>query len=303
MNNNLACLLVALCGILRSTDLYFRNPIIASIPVIVLISWEHLINLAITSPILFIKRHEFRRIEKKDFLLLLMVGFGASAMGILCFSEAFHHINPALAVLLQKLQPIITILLGTLILRERISRQFVLWAILAIVCSYFVSFGLVNPLTGEGKQMATGAIYAVLAAFFWGSGTVWGKILLEKFDQSFVLACRFLFGAVFTTTLAFALKGGLMPEVIFSPEKPLYPSLLYMAIVAGVLATSLFYAGLRWVKASLASIMELFFPVSSVVIMWLSFNRPISVVQIIAALIMFYAVYQINLASEQPGKN
>lgn len=299
MNGKVACFLVALCGILRSTDIYFRSPIIASIPVIVLISWEHLINLVIVSPLLIIKRHEFKHIGKKDLLFFLLVGFGASAMGILCFSEAFRYINPALAVLLQKLQPIITILLGALILRERISKRFFMWALLAIICSYFVSFGLINPITGEGKKMAIGAVFAILAAVFWGSGTICGKYLLGRFSQSFVLACRFLLGAIFTTSLAFAFKGGLMTDVIFSPTEPLYTSIIYMAVVAGVFATSFFYAGLRWVKASLASILELFFPVSSVVIMWLSFGRPISPIQITAAAIMFYAVYQINRASEQ----
>lgn len=298
MNKTIAALMIALCGILRSTDLYFRNPIVKSLPVIVLISWEHLINLALVAPILVIKRHEFRRISAKDVFLLLMVGFGASAMGILCFTEAFHYINPALAVLLQKLQPIITILLGSLLLRERISRSFIGWALIAIVCSYFVSFGLANPLSGAGKTVAKGAAFAIVAAFFWGGGTVWGKILLQKFDQSFVMACRFLLGSIFTVTLAFAFKGGLQTDLILAGSEPLIYSIIYMAVISGILATSFFYAGLKWVKASLASILELFFPVSSVVIMWLSFNRPIAPIQIFAGAIMFYAVYQINLLIE-----
>lgn len=301
MNVTIAALMIALCGILRSTDLYFRNPMIKDLPVIVLISWEHMINLVLVAPLLVIKRHEFRRIIAKDVFLLVMVGFGASAMGILCFSEAFHYINPALAVLLQKLQPIITILLSSLLLRERISRSFIGWALLAIVSSYFVSFGLSDPFSGAGKTVAKGAAFAVVAAFFWGGGTIWGKMLLQKFDQSFVLACRFLLGSIFTVTLAFAFKGGLQTDLIFKGPEPLIFSIVYMAVISGVLATSFFYAGLKWVKASLASILELFFPVSSVVIMWLSFNRPITLVQIIAGIVMFFAVYQINLLIEKKG--
>jgi drug/metabolite transporter (DMT)-like permease len=67
-----------------------------------------------------------------------------------------------------------------------------------------------------------------------------------------------------------------------------------MAIVSGFIATSFFYAGLKWVPASMASILELFFPVSSVIIMWLGFKRPITLIQIIAGIIMFIAVYKIN---------
>jgi len=298
MNTNLACFLVALCGILRSTDLYFRNPMILTLPVIVLISWEHLVNLTLVSPVLFFKRHNFLKIDKRDFLLMLMVGCGASAMGILCFSEAFHYINPALAVMLQKLQPVITILAGSLLLGEKLNSAFIKWAAIAIASSYFVSFGLTNPFTGEGSKMAIGAAYAVGAAFFWGTGTIWGKMLLQKYDQSFVLACRFLFGAVFTVSSAFIFKGGLMIDKVFAADPPLYMNIFYMAVIAGVLATSFFYAGLKWVKASIASILELFFPVSSVIIMWFSFNRPITIPQATAGLILFYAVFKINTVVE-----
>lgn len=292
MNINLACVLVAMCGILRSTDLYFRNPVIATLPVVVLISWEHLINLALISPVFWIKRAQFRLIALRDLFYFVMVGCGASAMGVLCFTEAFHYINPALAVLMQKLQPVMTITLGVILLRERVSRSFFGWAALAIICSYFVSFGLTDPFTGEWKKIATGAGLAAAAAFFWGSGTIWGKLLLNKYDQSFVLASRFLLGSLFSVSLALILHGGLKSEQILS--EGLFKSIFYMAAISGILATSFFYAGLKWVKASLASILELFFPVSSVLIMWLSFNRPITAVQIAAALLMFFAVYRVN---------
>ncbi len=301
MNPRLAAMLVAICGILRSTDLYFRNPIIKSLPVVVLIAWEHLINLVIIAPVLLVKRREFLRLNIRDLALMLGIGIGASALGVLSFTQAFHYINPALAVLLQKLQPVMTILLGSLILRERITREFAGWSVLAIVCSYFVSFGLTNPFTGAGIATAKGAACAVAAAFFWGSGTVWGKLMLNKFDQHFVLGCRFLVGSIFTLSLALLMHGRLETEVIFSDTRPLIGSIFYMAVISGILATSFFYAGLKWVRASLASILELFFPVSSVVIMWLSFNRPIEGVQIIAGLIMFAAVYRINLLTEKSG--
>jgi len=154
MNPRLAALLVALCGILRSTDLYFRNPVIKTLPVVILIAWEHLINAGITLPVLLLKRRYFAKISLRDLILFLGVGVGASAGGVLCFTQAFHYINPALAVLLQKLQPVMTITLGALLLREKISRHFVGWALVAIISSYFVSFGLTNPFR-RGKRAGT----------------------------------------------------------------------------------------------------------------------------------------------------
>jgi drug/metabolite transporter (DMT)-like permease len=228
----------------------------------------------------------------------MLVGCGASALGILCFTEAFLYMNPALAVLMQKLQPIITISLGAILLREKISRNFVAWSLLAIVSSYFVSFGFADPFSGEWQKIAIGSFFALLAAFFWGSGTIWGKMLLQKYSQLFVMANRFFFGAIFTLIICQLFGNGLQLDIIISETKPVFGGIVYMALISGFVATTFFYVGLKWVNATLASILELFFPVSSVLIMWLSFNRPLSPVQIIACLVMFYAVYRVNLARE-----
>ncbi|GAB4272402.1 MAG: DMT family transporter [Candidatus Rifleibacteriota bacterium] len=290
----LAPYLVVLCGILRSTDLYFRNPMIKNLSIFTLITWEHLINLTVVFPIILWNLKQFLRFSLKDFFLFIMVGCGASAMGILCFTEAFLYINPALAVLLQKLQPIMTIAFGALLLREKVDRRFIFWALIAIVSSYFVSFGLTFPFAGEGMKIAKGAFFAIMAAFFWGGGTIWGKMLLARYDQLFVMSNRFLFGSLFTLILAHSFGQGLQMDLIFNKSQPLIYSISYMAVISGFLATTFFYCGLRWVNASLASILELFFPVSSVIIMWISFNRPITMPQLIAGIVMFFSVYKIN---------
>ena len=229
-----------------------------------------------------------------------MVGVGASAMGILCFTQAFAFINPALAVLLQKLQPLMTIFLGVVLLKERLSGKFFLWAFIAIIASYFVSFGIVMPFTGEWHKIAKGAFFAILAAFFWGGGTIWGKILLEKYDQLFLVGNRFLFGCIFTLTLVFTVGTGLETEILFADQGTIFWKIFFMALISGLFATTFFYIGLRVVKASFASILELVFPSSSVIIMWKFFDRPISKVQIIAGLVMFFAVFMINKEIEKP---
>lgn len=293
-----APLLVALCGILRSTDLYFRTPIVGSLAVLTLITWEHLVNLVVVSPILIKNLQYYRQFTWQDFLLFLLVGCGASALGVLCFTQAFLYMNPALAVLMQKLQPVITITLGALVLKETISRRFILWALVAIIASYFVSFGLTDPFSGEWQKVATGSMFAFLAAFFWGGGTIWGKMLLDKYSQLFVMSNRFLFGSIFTLTICFLFGEGLQAEIVFAEARPLFASIVYMALISGFVATTFFYIGLKWVNATMVSILELFFPVSSVLIMWLSFNRPLDGVQILAGIIMFFAVYQVNLARQ-----
>lgn len=316
--------MLLLCGILRSTDLFFRVPMLERFSVLTLIAWEHLINAVLVLPILLPRLGQWRRVTPGDAALLLLVGWGASAGGVLAFTQAFAYLNPALVILLQKLQPLITIGLSVAIGGEVPGRRFWPWAMLAIVCSYLVTFSLTDPYSPAGFEMAIGAGFAILAATFWGGGTAFGKLLLAKYDQGFVLAHRFILGAILTVGLAVTLGDGLRTDVVveswrpaaatgsglvaetpFSgivpvpvPKKPLpmplWACLFYMAIMPGLLATASFYFGLNRIAASVASIFELAFPMASVLIMWFWFGRPLDGVQIAAAVGLCVAMAQVS---------
>ncbi len=291
MKISLPVFFVAFCGILRSTDLFFRNPALASLPIIVLITWEHLVNLLVLSPTLFSIYKEVKQITLKDFMHMLLVGFGASAMGLICFSASFAYINPAISVIFQKLQPLITIGLSIIFLKEKVNKKFLLWTFFTIVCVIFVSVDLDFNFKEDLLRLSKGIILAILAATFWGGGTVFGKVLLKKYTQKMVVFSRFFLGSIFGLSLSFMLNGGLETEKIFGSENMILP-IIYMALISGTLAVNFFYAGLKKIKASLIGVLELFFPVFSVLIMWFFFDKPLSLTQIIFSLLLFYGSYK-----------
>lgn len=284
-------LFLILCGVARSTDLFFRIPALNKLPPATIIFWEHFITSLLLIPFLFKFRHLFIKVPLKDWFLFFMIGAGASALGILFFTKAFAYMNPALVILLQKLQPVVTIALGSLFLKEKLNSGFLKWALIAIIASYFVSFSNTNPFTGHWKQLSVGVCFTLLAVFFWGSGTVWGKMLLNNYDKNFVLLNRFYIGTIFTFILSISFYGGVGLKVI---DKQLAINLSYMAIVPGLIATGFFYYGLKHVKASFASMLELVFPLSSVVIMWIFFNRPLDNIQITASIVLILSIMKIT---------
>lgn len=110
-----------------------------------------------------------------------------------------------------------------------------------------ISLDLSAPLSIEGLKFAKGATLALLAAFFWGGGTVWGKILLGKFSQTLVIFVRFFLGTIFALSLALIFHKTLSLEILFG-EKMLIGSVVYMALISGTIAVSFFYAGLKKFK-------------------------------------------------------
>lgn len=224
-------------------------------------------------------------------------------MGVLCFTQAFHYMNPALAILLQKLQPLITISLSVVFLRERLFPGFFRWALPAIAASYFVSFSTTNPFSGSWEKTLYGTFYAVMAAFFWGSGTIWGKLLLRKFHRNFLLGGRFLVGAVFLGALLLWFEIDPTNAGTLWRDYPLLGRMMYMALVSGLVATSLFYLGLQWVDAALTSILELIFPISSVFIMWFFFSQPLDWVQLTAGAALIVSILRITHGQEATTSN
>ena len=133
--------------------------------------------------------------------------------------------------------------------------------------------------------------------FFLGLRDGLGKFLLRSYDQIFILANRFLLGSFFTVLLAWSVNSDFWAGAILAPNGPLFWKILYMALVPGLLATGLFYFGLSNVEASIASILELIFPLSSVLIMWKFFGQTLDRVQIGAAFILFYSMSRITSPS------
>ncbi|MBF0545984.1 MAG: DMT family transporter [Candidatus Riflebacteria bacterium] len=285
--------LLVLCGVLRSTDLFFRLSVMKIVPVLTMITWEHFINACIVIPILWKLRDDFKKISLRDGVFFLLVGCGSSVGGLLCFSKAYSFMNPALVVLLQKLQPLITILFSALLLGETLNWSFYPWAAIAVASSYFVSFSFTNPFSGEWHQIAWGTLFSLLAAFFWGGGTAWGKILLKSFNPLFVFANRLVIGAIFAGALMVLTKENIMFERVFASEDPLFLKLFYMALVPGLFATTFFYQGLQKVRASISAILELSFPLSSIIIMWAFFNKSLDSIQICSGIILCISMFMV----------
>ena len=159
----IAALLWAFDGLIRQ-HLY-------SLPPITIIFFEHIIGLIILSPFVFKYVREVKP-SKREWWLIILISVLSGLFGTLWFTTALgkvHFISISVVFLLQKLQPIFAITTASIFLKEKFERGYIPWALLALVAAYFVTFknGVVNLETGEGTIVA--AMYALGAAFAWGS--------------------------------------------------------------------------------------------------------------------------------------
>ncbi|OFZ22811.1 MAG: hypothetical protein A2X94_11955 [Bdellovibrionales bacterium GWB1_55_8] len=287
--------LVGFAAILWATDGVFRFPMVGALTPLLIVCLEHLIGTTVLLPWVYLKKKKSAfRLTSREWLAAIFIGAGASAVATLLFTASFQYINPSVAILLQKLQPVLVVFIATLVLGERPKLQFLLWSAVAIAGGVVLSFpDLDFSFLSQGLDLQSlGALYALGAAGLWACSTVAGKLLLRKVEPSIATFWRYVFGLI-TASLLLALSGFSIPfETLGKPE--VMTSLLYMGLVPGILSMLAYYQGLARTTASIATFMELLFPISAVLLNTFILGTPLSGVQMGAGLVLLAAITRIS---------
>jgi drug/metabolite transporter (DMT)-like permease len=189
------------------------------------------------------------------------------------------------------LQPLFAITTARIFLKEKMAKGYAVWAILALVAAYFVTFknGAINFHTGAQTIMA--ALLAVGAAFAWGTSTTFSKIALKDKPSEYITGLRFFF------TIIFAFIG-----VILFGKFSTIPTLTNMeawtligiALTSGMVSLLIYYRGLKTTPVSVSTILELFYPLVAVFIGIFLYHDTLAASQYVAAAVLLYAMYRVG---------
>ena len=246
--------LVALAASLWGLSGLLREPLSQVMEPLAIVLAEHIVLVLLVSPWLFSSVRAFLRASVRTKLSVLVIGAGSSALATTMFTAAFRMGDPITPQIQQKLQPLLALLMAAVILGERLTPRFGLFAVPALVGAWLLSFS--SPLD-VGVQSLTAAALAVGAATLWAAGTVLGRLASAEISFMQLTTLRFLVGLL--TLAAFAWVSGTPVSVPSS----LIPRLMALAAIPGLLALVLYYVALRRTPASRATLAELAFPVTA----------------------------------------
>ncbi|MEM1134928.1 MAG: DMT family transporter [Bacteroidota bacterium] len=254
----------------------------------------HILPFTVMNSFLFKQYAYLKLFNPTDYIALLSIALLGGTIGTLSIVQAMFLVNfenLTVVVLLQKLQPVFAITLATIFLKEKLKKHFLLWATLAILGGYFLTFELNLPNVNVGDKTAQAALLALLAAFCFGSTTVLGRKFLLNHDFQTITFYRYGF-----TTVILILYNLWTGKFIYF-EKITQQNWLIFIIIAfttGSGAIFLYYFGLKRVKASLATIAELCFPLSAILFDYLINNNKLSLLQGISATLMIFAIFKLG---------
>jgi len=286
-------LLIILAAFLWSLDGFLRQGLYV-LPAQLIVFLEHFLGFIVVSPILLKRWRELKNLDKSVWFSIAWIALLGGVLGTFFYTKALSYvgyIDLSVVVLLQKLQPLFAIGLAMIILKERPQKSYWLWTVIALVGAYFITFKNGVPIFLQNGKEPLAALLAVGAAFAWGSSTVFGRKALSAVHSKLLTALRFGFTSLILVPFLFVHNVWQhIPQIQISQ----WQMLVAIVFSTGLVAVIIYYAGLKHTRASVATICELFWPLSAVLIDYFVNHTILTPLQIIGSIALLIAMYRIS---------
>lgn len=266
----LGSLAIILAAILWSLDGTLIRPNFYSFPVINIVFIEHLFWAILFAPFLFYFKERLQGISKKTVFSVFWVSIFWGLLGTFLITTAYFaafswNTTLSTVIILQKLQPVFALSLAWILLKEKPTRFFYILAWISIFAAYMIAYWSLWKNIFDISLTNNYALFALWAAFAFGSSTVFGKDLVSSLGFRLSVAMRFLTTA-FLAWIVLLLFGDITALGNF--ETFHWQLFLLIVFTSGAWALSLYYYWLRSISASRATIFELAWPLSGVFFDW-----------------------------------
>lgn len=281
-------LAVVVAAVLWSFDGLLRQNL-ASVSSFLVILLEHVIGAILFIPLLIKGWSEIKNLSQRAWVSVAWVALFGGILGTFFYTKALSYVGSidlSVVVLLQKFQPLFAIALAAVILKEPLTRKYLTYAAVAVVGGYLVTFGNGLPTISTDDTTVIASLMALCAAFAWGSSTVLGKHALRHLSFFTLASLRLWVTSIVAGIVFFALPHRPDPTALSGSE---WLFILAIVLSTGSVALFIYYYGLNHIPATHATVYELFWPLSAVLIDWLVRDRLLTPSQMIGGVLLIAA--------------
>ena len=275
---------VIFAALLWSIDALLRQSLY-TLPTLLIISIEHGLGALIFIP--FLKKYwdDIKGLLQSGWISILWISLLGGMGGTYFYTKALSYvgyIDLSIVVLLQKLQPVFAMSLAAIILKEKLYKKYIVLAFLAIIGGYLVTFGK-NTVPNWDDNTLIAALFALLAAFCWGSSTAIAKKALVSLHYSAVTGLRLALTTLISLIIIIIFNFDILNVDISLNQ---WSMIIIIVLSSGTLALFIYYYGLNKLPASHTTLFELFWPLSAVIIDWIRSGEPLAFMQLLGAALL-----------------
>lgn len=250
-----------------------------------LLTVQYIIAVTLMFIAAFFKDREKLHISKKElFHMIILGGIGNTLMTVFYYM-AFEYLPVAMVTMLLFTYPIMVFVYSVIFKKQKIDIR----KVAAIVTAFLGCVLTLNILSGELKYSMKGIICGVIAAVFYAFMNLYSERNLENVDALSINAYSTLFSLI--TLLIYR-----WPGFLFKGELG-FKSLQYIIILAvfcEIVPLTLLYAAIKYIGALKVSIISNLEIPTAIIFSFIILKESVSVMQIIGAILIFYAVHLIR---------
>jgi drug/metabolite transporter (DMT)-like permease len=292
--NKFAPLFVIIAASLWGVDSIVLRPHLYTLPVSIVVFIESIVVTIILLPILFKRFNDLKNLRTKDILSFAGVALFGGAIGTMAITKALfyvNYVNLSIVVLIQKLQPVFALILASLLLKEKLPKEFFKWAALAIAGAFLMTFGLNIVNIESGDKTIAAALFALLAAFSFGFSTVLSKRALKNITYELGTFLRFITTTIIMIILVSSFNGFSSVKEITNQQWIIFT---IIAFTSGAPAIFLYYYGLKRITASVSTIAELSFPLTAILLEYILHDNMLDWLQWLGTIILIFAIIRVT---------
>jgi DME family drug/metabolite transporter len=260
---------------------------------VTIVFWRFVCASAVLAPVLGPAglRTLTRQARRPTRIVAVALGFLAAQ---LLYIYAVRDVGVAIATLIALgLAPVILTFTEALATRTRPTARTLASLTLALIGLALVSaFGAPSPHAAPRPLM--GILEAIGCGLAYAATTSWSASLSRRLGPTTITFATSAVGAVVLLPVAAAV-GWHVPR-----SAPTVAGVLWLAVVATVIAYGLFYAGLRSTPGSIAMILTLLEPVTAVVLAATLLGEPLNAANVLGGALLLGAVLLLYLTPGRP---
>lgn len=204
-----------------------------------------------------------------------------------CYFNAVQSVGPAVAVALLYTAPVWSVILSYCILKESVTLQSIMMTSLAVL-------GVACMIIGHGRLNLHGILWGLGSGVCYAAYGVLGKDIVAYYQPKFLLFSSMGISAVALLPFLNFME---LQQFVFQINLNALIPLVFLIVIGTLLPFALYTSGLKYLRATQASVYTIFEPLTAVILAAFFTNNPLSYLQMTGvALIMSTSIFNAVLS-------
>lgn len=268
-----------------SAGLVIKFAYVEGIDSISLLTLQYIIAVVLMFAVLCITNREALKTSKSALLHLATLGVIGNTFMTIFYYLAFKYLPVAMVAILLYTYPIMVFIYSFIFEKKKVDLKKFITLIMAFI-GCILALGLIG---GKSTYSKVGIIYGILSALFYAFMNIYSEKKLSNIDSLTINFYSTLFSLISLIIYKF-------PVFLFNGNvsTSLVGYTTILAVICEILPLTLLYAAIKRIGSLKVSIIGNLEIPTAMILSYIFLHEPITVLQLIGALLVFYAIYNIR---------